>query len=249
MNNCPDCGAANPADIHTCSPQAEQPAQQEPVEWDAKQAYAEGRGDYEVVQIRAKKKGWKLFGDLSPEEQAYWVAKAAFDRASAPQPAQQQQEPVETESVLIDGVAYIVPMPVACEILRLYLEVKSAQPQQEPMTQEAFNQWFDALPWYIRSMWPVKPAQQEPVGRLRMGPRQDFVTTSAAGELEINVWHPVYTSPPVQPQEPLTVDCIGLALDLEAQAKRVESQTVERAMLAAANGLRIIAAHGIKGDA
>jgi hypothetical protein len=37
-----------------------------------------------------------------------------------------------------------------------------------------------------------------------------------------------------------TVDCIGLALDLEAQAKRVESQTVERAMLAAANGLRII---------
>lgn len=49
-------------------------------------------------------------------------------------------------------------------------------------------------------------------------------------------------------REPLTVDCIGLALDLEAQAKRVESQTVERAMLAAANGLRIIAAHGIKGN-
>ena len=37
-----------------------------------------------------------------------------------------------------------------------------------------------------------------------------------------------------------TVDCIGLALDLEAQAKRVESQTVQRTMLAAANGLRII---------
>lgn len=48
----------------------------------------------------------------------------------------------------------------------------------------------------------------------------------------------------------LTVDCIGLALELEAQAKRVESQTVERAMLAAANGLRNIeAAHGIKGSA
>lgn len=41
-----------------------------------------------------------------------------------------------------------------------------------------------------------KPAQQEPVGHLLMGPKQDFVTTSAAGELEINVWHPVYTSPP-----------------------------------------------------
>ena len=43
-----------------------------------------------------------------------------------------------------------------------------------------------------------KPAQQEPVGHLLMGPKQDFVTTSAAGELEINVWHPVYTSPPAQ---------------------------------------------------
>lgn len=36
------------------------------------------------------------------------------------------------------------------------------------------------------------------------------------------------------------VDWLGLALDLEAQAKRVESQTVERAMLAAAHGLRLM---------
>lgn len=36
------------------------------------------------------------------------------------------------------------------------------------------------------------------------------------------------------------VDWLGLALDLEQQAKRVESQTLERAMLAAANGLRIM---------
>lgn len=40
-----------------------------------------------------------------------------------------------------------------------------------------------------------------------------------------------------------TVDCIGLALDLEKRAKTVESQTTERAMLAAARGLRLIAAH------
>ena len=39
----------------------------------------------------------------------------------------------------------------------------------------------------------------------------------------------------------MTVDCIGLALDLEARAKMVESQTTERAMLAAAHGLRLIA--------
>jgi hypothetical protein len=36
------------------------------------------------------------------------------------------------------------------------------------------------------------------------------------------------------------VDWLGLALDLEAQAKRVESQTVERAMLAGARGLRLM---------
>ena len=44
----------------------------------------------------------------------------------------------------------------------------------------------------------------------------------------------------------LTVDCLGLALDLEKQSKRVESQTVQRAMLTAATGLRNIeAAHCI----
>lgn len=37
-----------------------------------------------------------------------------------------------------------------------------------------------------------------------------------------------------------SVDCIGLALDLETQARRVESQTTERAMMAAAHGLRLL---------
>lgn len=36
------------------------------------------------------------------------------------------------------------------------------------------------------------------------------------------------------------VDCIGLALELESQAKRVESQSVERAMAAAAQALRLL---------
>lgn len=44
------------------------------------------------------------------------------------------------------------------------------------------------------------------------------------------------------PADPRTVDCIGLALDLEARSKVVESQTTERAMLAAAHGLRLLAA-------
>jgi len=38
-----------------------------------------------------------------------------------------------------------------------------------------------------------------------------------------------------------TVDCIGLALDLEARLGTVESQTTERVMRAAANGLRLLA--------
>ncbi len=49
---------------------------------------------------------------------------------------------------------------------------------------------------------------------------------------------------PTAPAEPIpaptTVDWLGLALELEAQAKRVESQTVERSMLAAAHGLRLL---------
>ena len=36
------------------------------------------------------------------------------------------------------------------------------------------------------------------------------------------------------------IDCIGLALDLEARAKTVESQTTERVMIAAAQGLRLL---------
>lgn len=38
------------------------------------------------------------------------------------------------------------------------------------------------------------------------------------------------------------VDWLGLALELETQAKRVESQTVERAMVAGAHGLRLMGA-------
>lgn len=37
------------------------------------------------------------------------------------------------------------------------------------------------------------------------------------------------------------VDCIGLALDLESTAKKVESQTAQRAMEAGAHGLRLLA--------
>ena len=46
-------------------------------------------------------------------------------------------------------------------------------------------------------------------------------------------------APPVQ-QARADVDWRGLALDLEARAKTVESQTTERAMLAAAHGLRLM---------
>jgi hypothetical protein len=49
--------------------------------------------------------------------------------------------------------------------------------------------------------------------------------------------------------EPVTVDWLGLALDLEAQAKRVQSQTAERAMNAAANGLRLMGAAPVPQEA
>lgn len=44
-------------------------------------AYHTARGDYEVAQIRAKRHNWPKFGELSPVEQAYWVAKAYAPKA------------------------------------------------------------------------------------------------------------------------------------------------------------------------
>ena len=67
---------------------------------------------------------------------------------------------------------------------------------------------------------------------------------SAQAQQEPPVAHGVFAeddaaSPPVQ-QARADVDWRGLALDLEARAKTVESQTTERAMLAAAHGLRLM---------
>lgn len=42
-----------------------------------------------------------------------------------------------------------------------------------------------------------------------------------------------------------SVDWKGLALELDAQAKRVSSQTTERAMVAAAHGLRLMGENGV----
>lgn len=52
----------------------------------------------------------------------------------------------------------------------------------------------------------------------------------------------IFTAPAAEKHASAAVDCLGLALDLESEAKKVSSQTAERAMRAAANGLRIILA-------
>lgn len=40
----------------------------------------------------------------------------------------------DTESVLIDGIAYTVPAPVACELLGLHLELRANKPEQQGAT-------------------------------------------------------------------------------------------------------------------
>jgi len=89
---------ANSRTIDLQQAQPKEP-EQEPVAWGADQAYAEGRGDYEVAQIRTKKTNWKLFGELSPKEQSYWVAKAAFGRATTP-PQRKPLTDEQTERVI-----------------------------------------------------------------------------------------------------------------------------------------------------
>ena len=67
--------------------------QGEPMAWNEDQAYAWGRGCYEIAQGATT--GWKLFGQLTPKEQAYWVAKAAFEQA-----APQQRKPLTDEQIV-----------------------------------------------------------------------------------------------------------------------------------------------------
>jgi hypothetical protein len=99
---------------------------------------------------------------------------------------------------------------------------------------------------WLHTTPPAQPAPvQEPVVFYRCngcGHAYEQVHPTSCDCMEAGGFDRVeyYTTPPAQRQWVGTVDCIGLALDLEAQAKRVESQTVQRTMLAAANGLRII---------
>lgn len=72
-----------------CTAQPKQ-EQGEPVAWNEDQAYAWGRGCYEIAQGATTE--WKLFGQLTPKEQAYWVAKAAFEQATP-----QQRKPLMLE--------------------------------------------------------------------------------------------------------------------------------------------------------
>ena len=52
--------------------------------------------------------------------------------AASPTPPAEQQA---MESVLVDGVAYQTPVPVACELLRLHLELRAATTEAAPVVQ------------------------------------------------------------------------------------------------------------------
>ena len=55
----------------------------------------------------------------------------ALSAGPATPPAEQQA----MESVLVDGVAYQTPVPVACELLRLHLELRAATTEAAPVVQ------------------------------------------------------------------------------------------------------------------
>lgn len=54
---------------------------------------------------------------------------------------------------------------------------------------------------------------------------------------------PTLDQPQVEQEPWTTVDCIGIALELESRVKAVESQTTERAMRRAAHALRLLYTH------
>lgn len=77
-----------------------------------------------------------------------------------------QQEP--TESVLIDGVAYVIPAAVAYELLHLHLQIEASRTEeQEPVA------WIDEY----GNAFPLAAKQYSVVGKY---------------------WKPLYTSPPAQ---------------------------------------------------
>jgi hypothetical protein len=87
------------------------------------------------------------------------------------------------------------------------------------------------------------------MGAMRVDTTDDRASIMAAIKKADALAKPVYAelyealiAPTEQDAPAVTarVDWLGLALDLEAQAKRVESQTTERVMLAAARGLRLM---------
>jgi hypothetical protein len=99
------------------------------------------------------------------------------------------------------------------------------------------------------SQQQAQPALEvEPVAwRSRLDGEPDWIYFDAYPRYAVRsgeTAEPLYTAQPSPAAQPapssLSVDWMGLALDLEGQAKRIESQTVERAMLAAANGLRLM---------
>lgn len=75
--------------------------------------------------------------------------------------------------------------------------------------------------------------------------RDDDVALGTTGYTDITLtvaWHAVQAARRAPAAPVPQVDAIGAALELESRAKLVESQTTERAMLHAANCLRMLAA-------
>ncbi len=79
-----------------------------------------GNGDYPSLEAYFAWFAWQARAAL-----AATPALPATEDSSAGDPA--------TESVLIEGVAYTIPEPVALELLRLHIELKQAEVQAEPV--------------------------------------------------------------------------------------------------------------------
>ena len=98
--------------------------------------------------------------------------------------------------------------------------VKSSEIESARRHGGSINLWrirYDCdTPLYLEA--PRQEAQ-EPIGHLRMGPKEEFVATKRAEELDIDVWHPVFTAQPAPQQEaPLMPKGESAASKLRAMA-------------------------------
>lgn len=114
-------------------------------------------GDVKVVplythpQPQAVAQGWKLLKDSTNEERSWYEDKGNENGSYYCTCSNCGRAFTGHKRRVVCRVCSASPAAPA----------HSSEWPETPITQEAFNAWFDALPWYVRAMWPSAQPQAQ----------------------------------------------------------------------------------------